>query len=66
VVVAKRVYGPPAMAGKAVILTDQQVNAIRNITEGTVKQAARRFGVSEATISAIWANKGRYRNVPIK
>lgn len=62
----KRTYGPQIRSGKAVILTDQQVNAIRNITTGTLKEAAERFGVSEATVSAIWYNKGRFANVPIQ
>lgn len=59
-----RIYGPPKMSGSAIILTDQQVNAIRNVTSGTTKEAAQRFGVSEATISSIWRNKGRYASVP--
>lgn len=63
--VKPRVYGPPAQAGRGVILTDQQVNAIRNVSSGTVKEVAKRFGVSETTVSSIWANTGRYARVPI-
>lgn len=59
-----RVYGPPKMSGNAVILTDQQVNAIRNITSGSIEDAAKRFGVSTNTINNIWKNKGRFADVP--
>lgn len=62
----KRVYGPPPSAGLGPILTNDQVNAIRNVTSGTVAQAAKKFGVSETTVSAIWANKGRYADIPFK
>lgn len=61
----KRVFGPPPMSGTSTILTDQQVNAIRNVTSGSLKEAADRFGVSEATITKIWQNVGRYKNVPL-
>lgn len=61
-----RVYGPPKMSGAQVMLTDQQVNAIRNVTSGTIEQAAERFGVSCNTINMIWKNKGRFANVPVK
>lgn len=61
----KRVFGPQQRAGTGVILTDQQVNAIRNVTSGTVKSTAKRFNVSETTVSSIWANTGRYSQVPI-
>lgn len=59
-----RVYGPPTQTGFGIMLTDQQVNAVRNVTTGTLKEAAKRFGISEATISDIWHNRGRFANVP--
>lgn len=63
---AKRVFGPPSLTAVKFNLTNQQVNAIRNISTGTLKDAARQFGVSEGTISDIWHNRGRFRSIPVR
>lgn len=58
-----RKYGPPVTASPT--LTNEQVNVIRFLTKGTVREIAEQYGVSTNVIDDIFHDRGKYKDVPV-